>query len=156
MKSGKRKTRDTDNQEDWLGDVSGCTGYEDAAWLCSINGGIHKNQIINERLAWNVIDKPGLTDEAGLERRRQFRRKHIIHVCIVCAVFAIFTTSSPTAPIIIKNPSHVQKPEKINLIKSTFTSPFQNSFTCSAMTGGNSSNLTCARSFSSRSAAARQ
>lgn len=90
MKSGKRKTRDTDNQEDWLGDVSGCTSYEDAAWLCSINGGIHKNQIINERLAWNVIDKPGLTDEAGLERRRQFRRKHIIHVCIVCAVFAIF------------------------------------------------------------------
>ena len=54
MKSGKRKTRDTDNQEDWLGDVSGCTSYEDAAWLCSINGGIHKNQIINERLAWNV------------------------------------------------------------------------------------------------------
>ena len=77
MKSGKRKTRDTDNQEDWLGDVSGCTSYEDAAWLCSINGGIHKNQIINERLAWNVIDKPGLTDEAGLERRRQFRRKQI-------------------------------------------------------------------------------
>ena len=74
----------------------------------------------------------------------------------VCAVFAIFTTISPTAPIMIKNPSHVQKPEKINLIKSTFTSPFQNSFTCSAMTGGNSSNLTCARSFSSRSAAARQ
>lgn len=94
MKSGKRKTRGTDNQEDWLGDIFGCTSDEDAAWLCSINGGIHKNQIINERLAWNVIDKAGLADEAELERRRQFKRKqkvkHIIHICTICAAFAVF------------------------------------------------------------------
>lgn len=52
-----------------------------------------KNQIINEKLAWNVIDKAGSTDEAGLERHRQFKRKqickNIMHICIVCAVFVV-------------------------------------------------------------------
>ena len=70
--SGKFSREDI---EECVSDIFGCTSDVDAAWLCSINGGIHKNQIINERLAWNVIDKAGLADEAELERRRQFKRK---------------------------------------------------------------------------------
>ena len=93
MESGRGKNRNTDNKEDWISNAFGNASNEDIAWMCSINGGIHKKHIINEKLAWNIIDKAGLDDKAGLGRRRHYKRKqkckYIIHVCTVCAVIAV-------------------------------------------------------------------
>lgn len=80
-------------QCEWLDNVLENASKDDIVWMCSIKAGIHKNQVFNEKLSWNVIDKAGLADEAEIKRRRQFkkeqRRRHIIRVCSALAVFAI-------------------------------------------------------------------
>lgn len=91
LSSNKNKiTRE--EQREWLDDVLENASKDDIVWMCSIKTGIHKNQVFNEKLSWNVIDKAGLADEAEIKRRRQFkkeqRRRHIIRVCSAFAISA--------------------------------------------------------------------
>lgn len=82
----------SEEQRAWLDNVLENASKDDIVWMCSIKAGVHKNQVFNEKLSWNIIDKAGLADETEIKRRRQFkkeqRRRHIIHVCSALAVFA--------------------------------------------------------------------
>lgn len=85
-----KKNITKEEQNTWIDNVFENASKEDIVWMCSIKAGIHKNQVFNEKLSWNVIDKAGLADEAEIKRRREFKRKqqrkHIIHVCTGCAI----------------------------------------------------------------------